>query len=120
MSLCCSFIRQEQTASLRVTVNVPGWYSDSDSRRVCVLVEKPAGGYDDSFNTFFSETGAGKYVPRAIFVDLEPTVIGELPSKTKKRIVTSFLFSGAGVKDSHIYSVLDRIRKLVRTSRRCL
>ena len=40
--------------------------------------EKPAGGYDDSFTTFYSETGTGKYVPRAIFVDLEPTVIGEL------------------------------------------
>ncbi|KFO03534.1 Tubulin alpha chain, partial [Balearica regulorum gibbericeps] len=35
------------------------------------------GGGDDSFNTFFSETGAGKHVPRAVFVDLEPTVIGE-------------------------------------------
>lgn len=38
---------------------------------------KPVGGHDDSFTTFFSETGAGKYVPRAIFVDLEPTVIGQ-------------------------------------------
>ncbi|CAG0916356.1 unnamed protein product [Notodromas monacha] len=32
---------------------------------------------DDAFNTFFMETGAGKHVPRAIFIDLEPTVIGE-------------------------------------------
>lgn len=31
---------------------------------------------DDSFNTFFSETGSGKHVPRAVFVDLEPTVVG--------------------------------------------
>ncbi len=31
---------------------------------------------DDSFNTFFAETNAGKHVPRAIFVDLEPSVIG--------------------------------------------
>ena len=31
---------------------------------------------DDSFNTFFSETGAGKHVPRAVFIDLEPSVIG--------------------------------------------
>jgi tubulin alpha len=38
--------------------------------------DKTGGGGDDSFNTFFSETGAGKYVPRALFVDLEPTVIG--------------------------------------------
>uniref|UniRef100_A0A8B9FUC2 Tubulin/FtsZ GTPase domain-containing protein n=1 Tax=Amazona collaria TaxID=241587 RepID=A0A8B9FUC2_9PSIT len=35
---------------------------------------------NDSFNTFFSETGAGKHVPRAVFVDLEPTVVGfEIP-----------------------------------------
>ena len=32
---------------------------------------------DDSFNTFFSETVAGKFVPRSIFVDLEPTVVGK-------------------------------------------
>ena len=35
------------------------------------------GSCEDSFNTFFSETGAGKHVPRAIFVDLEPTVVGK-------------------------------------------
>lgn len=35
-------------------------------------------GGHDSFNTF-SKTGAGKHVPRVIFVDLEPTVIGEKP-----------------------------------------
>ena len=32
----------------------------------------------DAFNTFFSETSAGKHVPRALFVDLEPTVIDEV------------------------------------------
>ena len=26
---------------------------------------------DDSFSTFFSETGTGQHVPRAIFMDLE-------------------------------------------------
>ena len=31
---------------------------------------------EQSFHTFFSETGAGKFVPRAVFVDLEPTVVG--------------------------------------------
>jgi tubulin alpha len=35
----------------------------------------------DEFNTFFSETSNGKHVPRAIFVDLEPTVIGTSVSK---------------------------------------
>lgn len=33
---------------------------------------------DDSFSTFFAETGAGKHVPRAVFVDLEPSVIGNV------------------------------------------
>jgi len=32
---------------------------------------------DDSFNTFFNETGSGKHVPRAVFVDLEPSVVGK-------------------------------------------
>lgn len=40
--------------------------------------DKAVGTGDDSFNTFFSETGAGKHVPRAVFVDLEPTVVGKL------------------------------------------
>ena len=43
--------------------------------------DKTIGGGDDSFNTFFSETGAGKHVPRAVFVDLEPTVVGKLHRK---------------------------------------
>ena len=33
---------------------------------------------NDSFSTFFNETGAGKYVPRAIYADLEPTVVDEV------------------------------------------
>merc|ERR1712045_728303 len=40
--------------------------------------DKTIGNTDDSFNTFFSETGGGKHVPRAVFVDLEPTVIDEV------------------------------------------
>ena len=42
--------------------------------------DKTVGVVDDSFNTFFSETGAGKHVPRAVFIDLEPTVVGEMYS----------------------------------------
>ena len=42
------------------------------------------GGGDDSFNTFFSETSSGKHVPRAIFVDLEPSVIGNLDGAQKR------------------------------------
>uniref|UniRef100_A0A8C0WEQ0 Tubulin alpha chain n=1 Tax=Castor canadensis TaxID=51338 RepID=A0A8C0WEQ0_CASCN len=44
--------------------------------------DKTIGGGDDSFNTFFSETGAGKHVPRAVFVDLEHTVIDEVRTGT--------------------------------------
>ena len=40
--------------------------------------DKTIRGGDDAFNTFFSETGAGKHVPRTVFVDLEPTVIDEV------------------------------------------
>ncbi len=39
--------------------------------------DKTLGVEDDSFNTFFSENDKGKHVPRAVFVDLEPTVIGK-------------------------------------------
>jgi len=46
--------------------------------------DKTVGGGDDSFNTFFSETGAGKHVPRAVFVDLEPTVVGECAAAVTK------------------------------------
>ena len=41
---------------------------------------------DDSFNTFFSETGTGKHVPRAIFIDLEPTVIDEIRTGTYRQL----------------------------------
>ena len=34
-------------------------------------------GGDDSFRTFFSETVGGKFVPRAVLLDLEPHAIGK-------------------------------------------
>ena len=46
--------------------------------------DKTVGVVDDSFNTFFSETGAGKHVPRAVFIDLEPTVVGEMHSVNQR------------------------------------
>lgn len=42
-----------------------------------VQVDDSIGQLDDSFNTFFSETSGGNHVPRAIFVDLEPSVVGK-------------------------------------------
>ncbi|VDK71789.1 unnamed protein product [Litomosoides sigmodontis] len=41
---------------------------------------------DCSYNTFFSETQAGKHVPRAIFIDLEPTVVDEVRTGTYKTL----------------------------------
>lgn len=40
--------------------------------------DRSTGDGNESFSTFFSETSTGNRVPRAVFVDLEPTVIGEL------------------------------------------
>lgn len=37
-----------------------------------------ASGSNNCFNTFFNETSSGKMVPRAVMVDLEPTVVGQL------------------------------------------
>jgi len=44
--------------------------------------DKSIGGGDDAFNTFFSESGVGKHVPRAVFLDLEATVIDEVRTGT--------------------------------------
>lgn len=32
---------------------------------------------DSSFGTFFNETGGREHVPRDVFIDLEPTVMGK-------------------------------------------
>ncbi|XP_035768675.1 tubulin alpha chain-like [Neolamprologus brichardi] len=89
--------------------------------------DKTLGGGDDSFNTFFSETGAGKHVPRAIFVDLEPTVIDEVRTGTYRQLfhpeqlITGKEDAANNYARGHytigkeiIDLVLDRTRKLVR------
>eukprot|EP00994_Dinema_validum_P006476 NODE_482_length_1647_cov_91.703379_g343_i0.p1 GENE.NODE_482_length_1647_cov_91.703379_g343_i0~~NODE_482_length_1647_cov_91.703379_g343_i0.p1 ORF type:complete len:300 (-),score=71.22 NODE_482_length_1647_cov_91.703379_g343_i0:581-1480(-) len=48
--------------------------------------DKTIGVEDDAFNTFFSETGAGKHVPRAVFLDLEPTVVDEVRTGTYRQL----------------------------------
>uniref|UniRef100_A0A8B9FLZ8 Tubulin alpha chain n=1 Tax=Amazona collaria TaxID=241587 RepID=A0A8B9FLZ8_9PSIT len=45
-------------------------------------VEPKAEQVDSSFETFFCETASGKHVPRAVFIDLEPTVIGKSGIRT--------------------------------------
>ena len=48
--------------------------------------DQSVGKEDGSFNTFFSETGSGKHVPRAVFVDLEPTVVDEVRTGTYRQL----------------------------------
>ncbi|ETO31401.1 Alpha-tubulin [Reticulomyxa filosa] len=87
--------------------------------------DKTIGGGDDSFNTFFSETGAGKHVPRTVMVDLEPTVIDEVRTGTYRQLFhPEQLISGKEdaannyarghytIGKEVIDLVLDRIRKL--------
>jgi len=44
------------------------------------------GSEDDAFNTFFSETGSGKHVPRALFLDLEPNAIDVVRTGTHRSL----------------------------------
>merc|ERR1712000_603590 len=48
--------------------------------------DQSVGKEDGSFDTFFSETGSGKHVPRAVFVDLEPTVVDEVRTGTYRQL----------------------------------
>jgi len=87
--------------------------------------DKSIGVENDSFNTFFSETGAGKHVPRAVFVDLEPTVVDEVRAGAYRAIYhPETLISGkedasnnyargrVNVGKEIVDLVLDRVRKL--------
>ncbi|PAA49513.1 hypothetical protein BOX15_Mlig001535g3 [Macrostomum lignano] len=41
---------------------------------------------DNTSEPFFSETSSGRYVPRALFVDLEPTVVDEVRTGTYRQL----------------------------------
>ncbi|CAG5125328.1 unnamed protein product, partial [Candidula unifasciata] len=77
--------------------------------------DKTVGSSDDSFNTFFSETGSGKHVPRAVFIDLEPNVVDEVRTGTYRQLFhPEQLITGKedAANNYLIDLVLDRIRKL--------
>nr|XP_054752903.1 tubulin alpha-1 chain-like [Lytechinus pictus] len=87
--------------------------------------DKTIGAGDDSFNTFFSETGAGKHVPRAVFVDLEPSVIDEVRTGSYRELYhPEQLISGKEdaannysrghftIGREYVDETLDRIRRL--------
>ncbi|XP_077614550.1 tubulin alpha chain-like 3 [Crocuta crocuta] len=80
---------------------------------------------DVSSNTFFRETRAGKHVPRALFMDLEPTVIDGIRGGQQRSLFPpEQLISGKedaannyargrySVGAGIIHLVLERIRKL--------
>jgi hypothetical protein len=80
---------------------------------------------DDSFNTFFSETTNGRHVPRAVYVDLEPTVCDEVRTGAYKQLYHPEQIINGKEDAANNYArghytigkeivdvVLDRIRKL--------
>lgn len=80
---------------------------------------------DDSFSTFFSETGSGHYVPRAIMADLEPSVVDEIrrgqykdlfhPEQLitgKEDAANNYARGHYTVGKTIIEPVLDRIRRI--------
>ncbi|OAF70079.1 hypothetical protein A3Q56_02168 [Intoshia linei] len=81
---------------------------------------------DDSFTTFFSETSQGKHVPRAIFLDLEPTVIQEIKNSKYRSLFHPHQMISGNEDAANNYArghytvgkelidvVMDRVRKLV-------
>jgi len=86
--------------------------------------DKSVGVCDESFNTFFSETNGGKHVPRALFIDLEPTVVDEVRTGTYRQLyhpeqlITGKEDAANNYARGHytigkeiVEPVLDRIRK---------
>lgn len=80
---------------------------------------------NDGFGTFFSETGQGKFVPRSIYVDLEPNVIDQVRTGPYKdlfhpeQMVTGKEDASNNYARGHytvgkemIDSVLERIRRM--------
>lgn len=80
---------------------------------------------DNTFSTFFTETGAGKHIPRAVYVDMEPGVCDEIRVGAYRQLYhPEQIVSGkedAGNNYARGYYtvgkeivdlVLDRIRKL--------
>ena len=84
-----------------------------------------AKGRDYAFNTFFSEV-AGKYVPRAVFMDLEPTYIDEVRKGAYRQLfhpdqmingkedaANNYARGHYTIGKTKIDDMVDQIRKLV-------
>uniref|UniRef100_A0A8R1Y2Z9 Tubulin alpha chain n=2 Tax=Onchocerca TaxID=6281 RepID=A0A8R1Y2Z9_ONCVO len=79
---------------------------------------------NQSITTFFSESSGGKYVPRAIYIDLEPTVLDEIrcgPFKQlfhpeqlisgKEDAANNYARGHYTIGKEHIDVVLEKVRK---------
>eukprot|EP00178_Gracilaria_changii_P021090 TRINITY_DN6265_c0_g1_i1.p1 TRINITY_DN6265_c0_g1~~TRINITY_DN6265_c0_g1_i1.p1 ORF type:complete len:452 (+),score=89.51 TRINITY_DN6265_c0_g1_i1:3025-4380(+) len=90
-----------------------------------ISAEKQKKQGSDSFSTFFSETSGGKHIPRAVFLDLEPTVIDEVRHGEYRRLyhpeqlITGKEDAANNYARGHyttgkeiVDTALDRIRKL--------
>lgn len=90
-----------------------------------MMASHPETNSGDSFSTFFSQTQSGKYVPRAVYVDLEPTVCDEVRSgkyrqlyhpqqiiSGKEDAANNYARGHYTIGKEIVDSVLDRIRKL--------
>lgn len=83
-------------------------------------------GNPGAFETFFSETSSGKYVPRSIFVDLDPSPIDEIRTGGYRQLFhPELLISGKEdaannyarghytIGKELVDNVLDKIRRVV-------
>jgi len=82
-------------------------------------------GAQESFSTFFSQTSAGKFVPRAIYVDLEPSVVDEVRTGAYRQLfhpdqlltgkedaANNYARGHYTIGKEMVEATLDRIRKL--------
>jgi tubulin alpha len=87
--------------------------------------DKTVGEGNDPFNVFFSETSSGQHVPRAVFIDLEPTVCDCIRTGTygklyhpeqiisgKEDAANNYARGHYTVGKEYLDQAMDRIRKL--------
>ena len=84
---------------------------------------------DESFETFFLETRSGHFTPRALFVDLEPSVVDEIKSGPYYKLFNkSYLLTGKEdaannyarghytIGKEQIKQAMDKIRKMAEAA----
>ena len=90
--------------------------------------DKSVGVENSSYNTFFGETQAGKHVPRAVMVDLEPTVCDSIRTgeyrdlyhpesiiNGKEDAANNYARGHYTIGKDIIDTVLDKVRKMTDT-----